>query len=131
MNGGLSASGAAPGRALNVAVIDDDDNVRRSLGRLLQAAGMIPSSYASAEQFLQYATQRLVDCVILDVHLRGMSGFDLHRLLVAGGSAPPVIFITVHDKAGIRAQARLARCAFFTKPVPSDSLLDAIEQATM
>lgn len=132
MNRSPSASvGDAP-RPLNIAIIDDDEGVRRSLSRLLLAAGMNPSSYASAEQFLEYTTQALVDCLVVDVHLGGMSGFDLQRHLALTGTAPPVIFITADDRAGIREQARLVRCAAcLTKPVSGESLLAAINEATI
>lgn len=130
MNGSLSASGGTAPRALNVSIIDDDDSVRRSLSRLLRAAGMNPSSYASAEQFLQYATRGLVDCLVLDVHLRGMSGFDLQRHLSTSGPPVPIIFITAHDKPDVRRQAQLAHCtAYFPKPFSGESLIAAINEA--
>jgi FixJ family two-component response regulator len=127
----LPAAGSAAARTLNVAIVDDDENDRRALSTLLRAAGMNVSSYASAEQFLEYAEQRFVDCLVLDIHLRGMSGFDLRRHLTDCGAAPPVIFITARDKPATREQARLAHCAaYFAKPFPLVSLIDAINRAT-
>ena len=125
MSGGVSARSV-----LNVAIVDDDEGVRLSLSRMLCAAGINASSYASAEQFLEYATQRLVDCLVLDINLGGMSGFDLQRHLAASGTAPPIIFMTAHQHAGTAEYARRARCAaYLAKPFSGQSLVAAIERA--
>ena len=60
--------------ALNISVIDDDASVLRALGRLLQGAGFAVRTFASAEAFLESGTQMDPDCLVLDVHLGGLSG---------------------------------------------------------
>ena len=131
MIGALSAADGAAARKLNVAIVDGDDGIRRALATLLRAAGINVSTYASAEQFLEYAEPRFVDCLVVDIHLRGMSGFDLRRHLRTSGAGTPVIFVTAHDKPATREQARLAHCAaYFAKPFPLVSLIDAINRAT-
>ena len=74
-------SGATAARC-RVAVVDDDDAVRRAIGRLLRATGHQVRTYASAEEFLGAAPSE-VDCLVLDVYLGGMNGYDLHSLLTA------------------------------------------------
>lgn len=114
----------------NIAVVDDDDSVRRALGRLLRAAGFQASSYSSAEQFLADAPRVRTDCLVLDIHLGGMSGLDLQRQLVAANASPPVIFITAAEDSETPERARRAGCvAFFQKPVPGKSLLAAVRNA--
>ena len=115
---------------INVAVVDDDGSFCRALGRLLRAAGFEPAMYPSAEAFLQDVTRAGVDCLVLDIHLGGMSGFDLQKHLAASGSAPPIIFMTGHEELETPELARRAGCvAFLRKPFAGSSLLDAIRQA--
>jgi len=80
-----------------VAVVDDDESLCRSLGRLLRASGIQPIAYASAEAFLADTKRPQFDCLVLDVQLGGVSGIELVRKLVADGGHTPFIFITAHD----------------------------------
>jgi CheY-like chemotaxis protein len=66
---------------ISVAVVDDDENLCRSLGRLLRAAGIQPSTYASAEAFLGDTKHPQFDCLVLDIQLGGMSGIELAQRL--------------------------------------------------
>lgn len=115
---------------INVAVVDDDGSICRALGRLLRAAGFEPTMYPSAEAFLRDVPRAGVDCLVLDIHLGGMSGFDLQRHLAETGAAPPIIFMTGHEEPEAPELARRAGCvAFLRKPFAGDSLLEAIKQA--
>jgi len=115
---------------INVAVVDDDDGFCRALGRLLRAAGFEPAMYPSAETFLQDLARARVDCLVIDIHLGGMSGFDLQRHLAASGAPPPIIFMTGHDEPGTPERARKAGCvAFLRKPFVGNALLEAIRRA--
>ena len=87
----MSQPNSATVAPCRVAVVDDDDAVRRAVGRLLRVTGHQVRTYASAEEFLGAAPSE-VDCLILDVYLGGMNGFDLHGLLTAVGQAPPTVF---------------------------------------
>ena len=112
-----------------VAVVDDDENFCRSLGRLLRAAGMQPITYASAEAFLADTKHPRFDCLVLDVHLGGMSGIELGQRLVAEGGHAPFICITAHDDPETRAAAEAAGCAaFFRKTDSGADVLDAIRR---
>lgn len=112
-----------------VAVVDDDESLCRSLGRLLRAAGIQPIIYASAEAYLADIKRPHFDCLVLDVQLEGMSGIELGLRLAAEGSHPPFIFITAFDDAETRASAAAAGCAaYFRKTDPGAEVLDAIRR---
>jgi FixJ family two-component response regulator len=117
---------------LFVAVVDDDISVRESLESLIRSVGMEVRVFASAEQFLNSAHPRKADCLILDVRLPGMSGFDLQHYLVARKYEVPVIFMTAHGY-GDRARSEAGSdwtVAYLTKPFSEDELLDAIHSAS-
>ena len=114
---------------INVAVVDDDENLRRSFARLLRAAGMQPFTYASAEAFLKDATRPSFDCLVLDVQLPGMSGLRLHEQLKAEGNSTAVLFITAYDNIDSRRQAQAMGCAgYFRKSDSGRKVLNAIKK---
>jgi FixJ family two-component response regulator len=116
---------------LYVAVVDDDERFCRSISRLIRAAGMQAIAYASAEAFLADTKQPLFDCLVLDVHLGGISGIELGQRLVADGRVAPFIFLTAHDDPDTRARAAAAGCAaFFGKTDSGAAVLDAIRRVT-
>ena len=115
---------------INVAVVDDDESFSRAIGRLLRASGFEVHTYLSAEAFLAPTTSPLPDCLVLDIQLGGMSGLDLQRRLRELRSPVPIIFVTAHDAAGVRAEAERDGCsAYFLKPVSGKPLLEAITKA--
>jgi FixJ family two-component response regulator len=115
-----------------VAVVDDDESLCRSLGRLLRAGGIQPITYASAEAFLADTKHPQFDCLVLDIQLDGMSGIELAQRLVAGGGHPPIIFITAHDDPETRAEAVAVGCtAYFRKSDSGAEVLDAIRRAAI
>jgi FixJ family two-component response regulator len=113
-----------------VAVVDDDQSVRRSFARLLRAAGIQPITYGSAEAFLADLKRPMFDCVVLDVQLGGMSGIELGAVLAAAeGRRPPVVYITAHDDPETRARAEATGCAaYFLKNDSGADVLDAIRR---
>jgi len=113
----------------HVAVVDDDDSFLRAMERRLRAAGIQPVTYSSAEAFLRDENQT-ADCLVLDIHLGGMSGLDLRRRLASLGKDTPVIFVTAHDEPKIREEAQRLGCsAYLCKPVAGALLLEAITKA--
>jgi len=117
---------------LYVAVVDDDENFCRSLARLLRAAGMQPITYASAEEFLTDRKHPVFDCLVLDVHLGGISGIELGQRLEVEGRYAPFICITSHDDPETRALAEAAGCAaFFRKNDSGAAVLDAIRRVAL
>jgi len=114
-----------------IGIIDDDDSLRRSLGRLLQLAGFQTVLFQSAEEFLTDPLRRHLRCLLVDIRLGGMSGIELHRQLIAEGSSIPVIYITAHDDPGIRGEALQNECAgFFRKTDPGEDIIAAVVRAT-
>jgi len=115
-----------------VAVVDDDQSVRRSFARLLRAAGVMPVTYASAESFLADKKHPQFDCIVLDVQLGGMSGIELGTVLARSeGDHAPVIYITAHDDPETRAKAEATGCAaYFRKNDSGADVLEAIHRLT-
>jgi FixJ family two-component response regulator len=114
----------------NVAIVDDDESFARALERLFRVSGFGVHTYPSAEAFLAATPGPPPDCLVLDIHLGGMSGLDLQRRLRASGDPAPIIFVTAHDAPGVRQEAERGGCAaYFLKPVPGKSLLEAINKA--
>jgi FixJ family two-component response regulator len=113
-----------------VAVVDDDDSVRESLGGLFRSVGYAARGFASADAFLQSDDLAKTDCVILDVRMPGMSGLELQRQLVASHPDVPVIFMTAHDDARARSQALSGGAVdYLIKPFSEEALLDAVRAA--
>jgi FixJ family two-component response regulator len=112
-----------------VAVVDDDESLCRSLGRLLRAAGIQPITYPSAEAFLADKKHPQFDCLVLDIQLSGMSGIELSRQLAKKSDRTPFIFITAHDDPGAREKALAVGCAaFFRKTDAGTDVLAAIRR---
>lgn len=114
-----------------VAVVDDDENICRSFGRLLRAAGLHPITYPSAEAYLADTNQPQFHCLVLDIQLGGMSGLELSRRLYADGGRTPFIVITAHDDPAARADAEAVGCsAFFLKTDSGAEVVDVIRRIT-
>ena len=112
-----------------VSVVDDDESLRRSLGNLLRSVGFGVETFASAGEFLGSAQRENTGCLVLDLRMGGMNGFDLLRHLAATGSRIPVIILTAHADDEARQRSREAGAvAFLGKPVRADALLNAIER---
>jgi two-component system, LuxR family, response regulator FixJ len=113
-----------------VAVVDDDTSVRRALARRLRADGLAVRAFASAHEYLAAATVGRVACVVLDVHLGAMSGFELHEYLRRAGAMVPVILITAHDEIPTTELARYAGASgYLRKPFDSDELVALVRRA--
>lgn len=113
-----------------ISIVDDDPSVRRALGRLVEVAGFDVQTYASGAQALDGGLSSDVACLVVDVYLGDMTGFELSRRLAARGLTAPTIFITAHDDAVTHAEAcRAGAAAYFTKPVDGELLVDAINAA--
>jgi FixJ family two-component response regulator len=113
-----------------VAVVDDDPSMLRAAADLLDANGFATKVFASAEEFLDHGAATQVDCLLLDIHLGGMSGIELRRQLKASGSTLPVIFMTALDDDAMCGEAlKAGGVACLRKPFPARQLIDAIESA--
>ncbi len=111
-----------------VFVIDDDPDVRASVGRLLRSLGLEPQLFASVSDFLKSAPPDGPSCLVLDVRLPGRSGLDFQRELAAAKKELPIIFVTGHGDIPMSVQAMKGGAVeFLTKPYRDQDLLDAIE----
>jgi len=111
-------------------IIDDDQSMQRAFLLLLRAAGFDTKAFSSAQEFLTYSRISDGDCIILDIRMPGMNGFELMEKLISKGSNVPIICITAFDDVKSRERAReLGASAYFTKPVDDQALIDAINWA--
>lgn len=110
-----------------VAVVDDEEPVRRALERLLRSAGLETETFASGGAMLEDLARREPDCVVLDLHMPGQGGFELQALLAQRARRIPVVVLTGHDtpETFTRAMAGGAS-AYLRKPVDGDALLAAV-----
>jgi FixJ family two-component response regulator len=113
-----------------ISIIDDDASIREALKSLMRSVRFDVEAFASAEEFL--ASERVNDtaCLILDVTLPGMNGFELQNHLQAERRGIPIIFITAHaDEASRQRALKSGAIEFLSKPVRRDPLFKAIQSA--
>jgi FixJ family two-component response regulator len=112
-----------------IAVVEDDDGMRRALERLLRIAGFHPLLFRTAEAFLGDQSAQSAACVVLDIHLPGLSGLELRRRMSAAGNQQPVIFITAEEDDSMRREAEQLDCsAYLRKPFEGIALLNALRK---
>jgi FixJ family two-component response regulator len=114
----------------NLFVIDDDESVRISLGRLLRCAGFECRAFRSAEEFLTLLRTDTHGCAIIDVHMPGMNGIELMNVLRSSGLNVQVILMTAFDDVSAGEAAARAGVVVLRKPFDDSTLLSAIGQAT-
>jgi FixJ family two-component response regulator len=113
-----------------VHVVDDDESIRRSLTGLLQSVGLCVTTYSSAQDFLAADLPDTPGCLVLDVHLPGLSGLELQKALVDTERALPIIFLTGLGDIPMTVSAMKAGAVeFLTKPLNAPALLEAIRHA--
>ena len=113
-----------------VIVVDDNAGVLKSVARLLAHHGIDSRTFASAEALIESGSAQTATCLLLDIHLDGISGIELQRRLAASGSKCPVIFMTANDDEATHNEAVDAGCiAYLRKPFATQVLLDAIGKA--
>jgi FixJ family two-component response regulator len=113
-----------------VFVVDDDDQVRRSLERLIGSVGLEVRAFDSARAFLDHPPVDVPACLVLDVRMPGLSGLDLQQKLNETGVQLPVIFMTGHGTVPMSVRAMKAGAVdFLQKPFDEQALLDAVNVA--
>ncbi len=113
-----------------ISVVDDDNSVRESLSSLMRSVGFAVAVFASAEEFLSSNHLCNTDCLILDVRMPGMNGFELQRELAATHHQVPVVFLTAHWDVEARQRALNAGAVdYLFKPFNEEALLNAIDAA--
>ena len=116
-----------PAGKCTIAIVEDDASFRRALERLLRASGFEAHPFGSAEDFLASTAPEAHACLILDLHLPGMSGLELLDRLSAGAPPQPTVFITAHhdDRLRERASGR-PHSLYLRKPFDGAVLLEAV-----
>ncbi|HTM07853.1 MAG TPA: response regulator [Verrucomicrobiae bacterium] len=116
-----------------IAIVDDDESVCRALKRLVRSLGMEADTFLSGQEFvdlMEAMPSFSADCVILDVQMPGITGLEVQRRLVAGGSSLPIIFITAHDEVGVRERAlSMGAVAFLRKPFDDELFIRTLRVA--
>jgi FixJ family two-component response regulator len=120
-------TGTGPRR---ISIVDDDASIREALKSLMRSARFSVEAFASAEEFLASEHLNDIACLILDVHLPGMSGFELQAYLNFERRHIPIVFITAHADEALRQRAlKGGAVEFLSKPVRRETLFKAIQSA--
>lgn len=110
-----------------IAVVDDEAAMCKALGRLLGSFGLETEAFADGVTFLEAQSRRKYGCVLLDLNLRGISGWEVLKVLARQPSHPPVIVVTAEDEPGTLLRVLdLGACAYVNKPVEEDWLLSEV-----
>ena len=115
---------------LLISVVDDDESFRFAIVGSLRSLGYAARGFASGEEFIAANGAASCDCLITDIHMRGMSGIDLVKLLHAQGSTVPTIMITGRPEPGLETKAAaLGTVCLLRKPFETDALIHCLEKA--
>jgi FixJ family two-component response regulator len=113
-----------------IAIVDDDESVRRAFLRAFDASGIPARGVSSGDEFLKNWRDNRLDCLVLDIHMPGLSGIEVQRELQAAGANIPVVIVTAYDNALEREEAmRMGAAAYLIKPLDMSDLITACRQA--
>jgi FixJ family two-component response regulator len=115
------------GSAALIAIVDDEESIRRALLRVFRLAEFRAEAFASAAAFLEFYARQRPDCVILDLHMPGISGGELLQRFATLDSPPPVIVVTADSDSATQMECMaLGTKYYFSKPVDSRTLIDSV-----
>jgi FixJ family two-component response regulator len=118
--------------SLVIAIVDDDDSVRRALRRLMVSLSFRPVDYSSGEAFLSSLETCVPACVLLDLHMPGRNGLQVLEAMRQRGIKVPAVVITANMQTEMRDQCMEAGAvAYLNKPLERDLVLSVIQRATM
>ena len=113
-----------------ISIVEDDDSVRTAMGDMVESFGFQVGTFRSADEFLRSERLHDTSCLILDIQMPGMTGLELHDLLVASGRPIPTMFVTAFFDARIRDRAMQAGAiCCLAKPFDRHDLLNSIHAA--
>jgi len=113
---------------LTIAIVDDDETVRRALRRMITSFSYSSLEFASGEALLTSQDLRRLSCVLLDLHMPGLNGIDVLHRMRGQGHAVPIIIITGGDQPKLRQKCMSAGASgYFVKPVDRDAVLSMIQ----
>jgi FixJ family two-component response regulator len=111
-----------------VFIVDDDEGIRKALRALVASVGLRAQTFASAEEFLRQIDSDVVGCVLLDVRMPGMSGFEVQAELAAAGSTLPILMMTAYGEVPMAVRAmRAGAVDFVQKPFDGQALIERIQ----
>lgn len=114
-----------------VFLVDDDESVRKALGRVLAASGFKVKVFANGVDFIDAVSAQRPDCLVIDLHMPGLTGMDVLRQLMQLEPRVPAIIITAHDEPDTRDQCISAGAhAYLCKPLDAQLLVDTIVQVS-
>jgi FixJ family two-component response regulator len=114
----------------HISVVDDDESMREAMRGLMRSLGYTAQTFASAEEFLNSRQVALTSCLIADVQMRGMTGLELHRHLVASGKTIPTILVTAYPDDTVRQRALAdGVVCYLSKPFDENDLFACIRSS--
>lgn len=117
-------------RSAVIAIVDNEASVRKALLRLFRASGLDAREFASGAEFLKTLPFCRYDCLVLDLHMPELSGFDVQGDSTFAKAHLPTIIITAHDEPGTRQKCMSAgAAAYLSKPFDDEALLKAVKEA--
>ena len=117
-------------RRLLVAIVDDEEPVRKALRRLFLSAGIDVEMFASGDQFLEALGTCRPDCAVIDLHLPGLSGLEVQERIAEAGIRLPTVIITGNDQLGVAERVLAAGAStYLSKPLDDKILLAAVAKA--
>ena len=120
-----------PGRKMSVAIVDDDQSVRKALARLLTANFFETDTYGSAQEFIDSLSLKRPECLVLDLHMPDFGGLELQHHLRRNGIKIPTVIITAHNEIGLRERCvNAGAVAFLVKPLTENVLVESINSVT-
>jgi FixJ family two-component response regulator len=115
-----------------IAIVDDEESVRRALSRVMRTSEMDAVAYASGQEFMDSLLSCVPDCVVLDLQMAGLTGHDVQQALMRIGTQIPVIIVTAHDSPEMRGRClREGAAAYLSKPFRREDLIEAINGALL
>ena len=115
---------------IEIAVVDDDESVRKGLSALMRSLGYSVSVFSSGESFLRSDRLRHTACLIADVQMPGMTGFELYQRLAESERPIPTILITAYADEKVRTQAlNDGVVCYLIKPIDESRLLASVHSA--
>jgi FixJ family two-component response regulator len=130
VNATIESSPPNTGNEPVVYIIDDDASVRKSLAQLFRSVDLHVEVFTSARELLQRSLPSVPSCLVIDVRLPGLSGFELHAELTKSDIRVPIVFITAHGDIPMSVRAMKGGAIdFLTKPFRDQDMLDAVTTA--
>lgn len=106
-----------------VGIVDDDASLRTAIARVLRGNGIRVETFGSAEEFLRRTVAGEPECIVLDIQLGGLTGFDLQDVLASQGATPPIIFITAHEDLISQGGRARGASGYLRKPFDTNALV--------